>query len=365
MQVILTPSAVPNLFGPGLNGFRNEVPPDPPTQMSAEWCNSVQMELVNAITDQGYALDSLNYSQLTTALNGWKFSGSPEISSGATLFVRSGGTLQVDPGGSLVTRPGSTNSLEGSLDIQGNVTFGPVGSVSFDNAPTFNSTTTFNDTSTFNANIDFGANSISGIGGSIGAALIVGTLTSAVDMETDTILLNDSPVSVADLEDNGRMAYDGRTVTIGDGSYARGVYHPKTAYVASKTSVAAPGVPEDIPAASIQMVIDDDEWVYVRLDCIAEIPTSGNSATVRVRATNGVDSTLILNSGDDDAAGVTVPLTTANNQQRVVSIVVRWKPTNDVPAPANTNWTFQVVHIVGSGGLVTTNVFLQSWYELT
>lgn len=116
MQVILTPTAVPDLFGPGLNGFKGDTPPLPPaTQVSPEWLNSVQQELVNAILDQGYALDSLNLGQLTIALNGWKFSGSPEIMSGATLFVRSGGFIQVESGGQITLDASST--FEGSGDF--------------------------------------------------------------------------------------------------------------------------------------------------------------------------------------------------------------------------------------------------------
>lgn len=104
MQVILTPTAVPNMFGPGLNGFKGSIPPlPPPTELSAEWFNSVQQEIVNVITGQGLVLDGLQFDQLKQAIDNYVFfdpaiSNSLTIMAGATLTVENGGTFQCDLG---------------------------------------------------------------------------------------------------------------------------------------------------------------------------------------------------------------------------------------------------------------------------
>jgi hypothetical protein len=102
MQVILTPTAVADMFGPGLNGFVGSVP-GPPTELSAEFFNSIQMELVNVLVGQSIALDGLQFDQLKQAFDNYVFldptiASTLTIPSGAVLNVQSGGTLQCDAG---------------------------------------------------------------------------------------------------------------------------------------------------------------------------------------------------------------------------------------------------------------------------
>lgn len=86
MQVIQTPTAVADKFGPGLNGFKGDVPPlPPPTQVSAEWFDSVQQEIVNVIIGQGIALDGLQFDQLKQALDDYAFVGDPSIIGSLTV----------------------------------------------------------------------------------------------------------------------------------------------------------------------------------------------------------------------------------------------------------------------------------------
>lgn len=168
MQVILTPTAVPDKFGPGLHGFQGVVP-GPPTQISPEWLDSVQMELVYPLLDQGFALDSLNLGQLTIALNSWKWSGTPTLLNGAQLFVNGGGTIEVESGGTFIMAPGSTGSFLGSATFSdfltvaaagtfvcnglagfnGNVIIGNSGTNTF----TVDVASTFNDTTEFTADV--------------------------------------------------------------------------------------------------------------------------------------------------------------------------------------------------------------------
>jgi hypothetical protein len=104
MQVIQTSTAVPDKFGPGLNGFKGQLPLNaPPTQLSAEWFDSVQMEIVYVLLGQGIALDGLQFDQLKQAIDNYTFAdpkiaGSLIIQNGAALIVNDGGLLQCDPG---------------------------------------------------------------------------------------------------------------------------------------------------------------------------------------------------------------------------------------------------------------------------
>ena len=83
MEVILTPTAVPDKFGLGLNGFAGSVP-GPPTQLSEQWFDSVQMEIVNVIIGQGIALDGLVFDQMKQALDDYSFVD-PHVTSTLTV----------------------------------------------------------------------------------------------------------------------------------------------------------------------------------------------------------------------------------------------------------------------------------------
>lgn len=355
MQVILTPTAVADMFGPGLNGFKGDVPPlPPPTQVSAEWLNSVQMELVSAILDQGIALDAYAFDQLTQALNNWQWSGSPTVKTGATLFVQNGAFIEVEAGGELVTNAGSQATFNGSSRFNGIAEF--LNSVEFANSVVFGSTVEINGAVDLNANLDFGANTIQGIGGTIAASTVIGTVTQAVDIETDTITFDDDGLSGTA---NGRLAYDGYTLTLGNGTVARRVVTPVEAYaVAATTSALA-----DIPGVSVTMTIDNNQWVLITLNFVQLVVTSGSAPSIRITASNGVDTVDVVNNTDLDQGQRTFPVSTANNQYFARSLVVRWKPTNDVVAPANTNWTIRARHFVSAGNVTTSNVHLQVRYN--
>jgi hypothetical protein len=121
MQVILTPTAVADKFGAGLNGFAGSVP-GPPTQLSEQWFDSVQMELVNVILGQGIALDGLVFDQLKQAIDDYSFvdptiSGSLTIDGGATLFVANTALLRVQSGAAVVLENGSTFAVEGNVTL--------------------------------------------------------------------------------------------------------------------------------------------------------------------------------------------------------------------------------------------------------
>jgi hypothetical protein len=121
MQVILTPTAVADKFGVGLNGFAGSVP-GPPTQLSEQWFDSMQMEIVNVILGQGIALDGLQFDQLKQALDDYSFldphiTSSLSIDAGATLFVLNGGIVDVNAGAAQVFRNGSTVAFESNVTL--------------------------------------------------------------------------------------------------------------------------------------------------------------------------------------------------------------------------------------------------------
>jgi len=116
MQVILTPTAIPNFFGVGLNGFMGTVP-GPPTDLSAEWFNSVQQEIVNVIIGQSIALDALQFDQLKKAIDDYTFQN-PSLAAGGTwtigdgialaeLVIANASAIQVESGAGFVLQTGS------------------------------------------------------------------------------------------------------------------------------------------------------------------------------------------------------------------------------------------------------------------
>jgi hypothetical protein len=235
-----------------------------------------------------------------------------------------------------------------SLTVANGQTFTANGNSVIGNAGT--DTCTMNAALTINEDVNFGANTITGAGGTI--------TTSTVQASTVEPVVVNFQTTVASVTD-GRMAYNGRRLTLGDGTAARLVHTPRTAYVVSETGNAA----EDVAGASIQMEIEDTEWVFVRVEAMQTCTDNGAAPTIRIRATNGVDNVTALNNGDNDVASLQLPVTTAVSQKRPVSFTVRWRPTNDEPTPDNTTWTLQVVHDVTAGSVTTSNVFLQAWYE--
>jgi len=118
MQVILGPTVVADKFGPGLNGFKGSIPPlPPPTELTPEWFDAVQMELVNILVSQGIALDGLQFDQIAQALANWNFVGDVLIASGGTLTVD--GDATVAAGGTFTCDAGSTFAVNSSTPTFG------------------------------------------------------------------------------------------------------------------------------------------------------------------------------------------------------------------------------------------------------
>lgn len=272
--------------------------------------------------------------------------GSVSINSslGVTSNATVGGTLGVT--GAVTCNGGLTVADGQTLTSNGNTILG--------NADT--DTLTVNATSTFAAPIDFGANTITGPGGTITTSTVNGSTVG-----TTQLLFNTHTTSST----NGAVKYNGRKLTVGDGSAARTIHSPRSAYVVSHTIQGDDGT-VDITGASVQMIIENTEWVYVRVSAKMTVDDSGFAPTLMVSASNGVDSVLALNNGDADVASILLPATTAPNQARPVTIVTRWRPINDVAVPNNPGWTLQVRHDVTGNGdvnLTTSNVHLEVWYE--
>jgi hypothetical protein len=392
MQVILTPTAVADMFGVGLNGFADSVP-GPPTQLSSNWFNSMQMEIVNMIIGQGIALDGLQFDQLKQAVDDYSFvdptiTGSLTIDGGAFLYVenlgivqiKSGGVVQVQSGGGLVFENGSTFAIESNVTFtcdtlatfNGDVVLGSADTdaLTVPAAAIFQAPVFFNNhvdlgsnnadaltvraSTSFLANIDFGANTIVGTGGTI----TTGTVNA--DVVAPTEVRYDSIPGVLPTT-NGRSSYDGRTLTVGDGTRARRFHTPVEAYVAGHTMA---GAIIDIPGASVTMNIGPNEWVYVKLNAAHLITPGNDTFAVNIAATNGIDVVAGLNSGDDDAGSYGFTFGAA--QKITQELTVRWKPTNDIAVPNNNNWTIKVRHsIAGANSLTTSNILLQVWYDPT
>lgn len=69
MERINTSTKAADLYGPGKHGFQASGPGGAqPTQLSADWCNSVQEELANAIEGAGLSVGG-GMSQLLAAIN--------------------------------------------------------------------------------------------------------------------------------------------------------------------------------------------------------------------------------------------------------------------------------------------------------
>jgi hypothetical protein len=178
MQVILTPTSIANMFGPGLNGF-NDNPLLPPTQLSPQWFNSVQQEIVNVCTAGGAALDALQFDQMKQAIDVWTFTD-PTIT--GTVTIEGTGALLMETGSTLTAELGTTCVFQGNvvLDVSatfaancvcdfnddvnfhGDVTIGDDGTDTL----TVKATSSFEGGATFESTADFnGAASVLGVNG--------------------------------------------------------------------------------------------------------------------------------------------------------------------------------------------------------
>jgi hypothetical protein len=302
------------------------------TALGLASCTSMEVDTFVVV---GTTLAVTGATTLTGALTADNIA-SATVVSGGTVTVASGATFEVNS--SVADFSAFTE-----VNLLGDVNIGT------DDGNTM----TVNSLAQFNENVGFGANTITGAGGTITTSTVNG---STVNVTNLNVLDGVGSPSVSD----GRVNYNGRRLSVGNGSTARAILSPLTAYVVSDDTSSSI---EDLPGASIQLDIDDDEWVRVRVECYQSVAASGQSPTIRIAATNGVDVTM-LNTGDGDAASKQLPATVAVNQARPNVLNVRWKPTNDIVSPDNTSWTIYVLHGVTGGSTVTTsNVEFQVRYE--
>jgi hypothetical protein len=136
MERITTPTAVPNKFGPGKNGFQGGGPPNA-TQLSPEWFDNVQEETARVIEGQGIVLDGGQLDQMKQAIDDYAFAdpsitGTLTIENLASIEVESGGAINVQSGGTLDTMAGSI------VGLQGAVTFTPTATHTCDTVANFN-----------------------------------------------------------------------------------------------------------------------------------------------------------------------------------------------------------------------------------
>lgn len=69
MERITSETAIPDLFGPGKPGFTDGDPGiTPPTELNADWFNTVQEEVSNAVEDAGLSLHPTERNQLSQAI---------------------------------------------------------------------------------------------------------------------------------------------------------------------------------------------------------------------------------------------------------------------------------------------------------
>ncbi len=271
---------------------------------------------------------------------------------------------------------GMVNIMQGfvqTLTVGGNSTFGENAS----NTATFIASAAFNSPATFRSNVNLGdaAADVITVDGtaSFSQPVTMPTLASNMNFGGNTIS-GTGTVSATTLTGsslvfnsvgfpttaNATLAYNGDSLFIGDGTSARRVHSPVEIYISGVPAVTQANV--IIPGASIARTIEPTDDVEIIVEAAQTASLAGSDVSLRLDATNGVDTVSILNLGDPDQ-GLSVPPTTTGAGDRVPNrIRVRWRPTNDVPAPVNNAWTIRARHgISGPGGtaVTTTNIKLE------
>lgn len=348
MQVILTPTAVPDKFGAGLNGFKGSIPPlPPPTQLSAEWFDSVQMELVNILLSQGIALDGLLFDQIAVALANWTFTGDAVIAVGGSLTVEGGAT--VASGGSFTCSAGSTFTVNSSTPTFGassevNIFGDAIIGTDSGNMLTVEATTVVNGTSTFNAII----NTLAGI--NLSTNEIEGVVGSIVDVDrvqVTTIELDDSDSSFSTtkghvrLNDTAYMAANGATQT-------RAIEDPGRGYDASFTTVASL---TDTTANTTRRV-QENELVWVEMTCRFEIDVVPSDMNYGLKVAGPIGTVVVETDtyrAETAAEGYSMHR------------VFQWKPTDTWPGEAATQGYSFTLQLGATGGntLSATNVAIK------
>jgi hypothetical protein len=291
MQVILTPTAVADMFGTGLNGFQDSVP-GPPTELSAEWFNSMQMEIVSVLVNQGYALDGLLFDQLDFALNNFSFDGSVAIQSGGTLSILGGGTLYLEGGSQFYADSTSSFSVNtADAEFLKDLAIGD----SSGDALIVTSTSTFQSAVFFNGNVDIGNNVVDLLTVNATATfnenVTVSTATlTATQIEQTTnagwVALGEarfysdtSPTFGA-----GILQYDGRDLRLGTGVGSDVIPHHEDDWVAGDISTAA-AITDT--GASVTLSLLTGERCIVEMHSEMRNTNVGSTIAFRIEA-NGV-----------------------------------------------------------------------------
>jgi len=354
MDVIKTPTAVADKFGAGLNGFRSESPGLPATQISPEWADSVQMEIVNVIISQGIALDDLVFNQMATAIGSYSFAnpkvtGSLSIKGGAMLFVENLGTLEMLSGSGLIIGNGST------LAVQANVTLS-----ASDNTWTWGSSNT-NDW-TINGNVTLGtdASSVVSLVGDVGigfdatsAATLNGALSGAVGSSIDAPTITGTSIAPLVLAFQssgttlpataGSIRWNDTFVSIRDNAgQIHTLSEPRRGFDLTFTTGGA--MADTTAEAGRRIKQNEDVWITIGARVAVDLASQDVAYQVRV--------TGPLGTADIFTSGIRSPAVA--NTGATVSDGFKWKPTDSFAELTTQNYTFRVRMGV-SGGNVTAD----------
>jgi hypothetical protein len=290
MQVILTPTAVADKFGVGLNGFADSVP-GPPTALSEQWFDSVQMEIVNVIIGQGIALDGLVFDQLKQAIDDYTFVN-PSVEAGGSLTISNGATLYLAPGSLFFADDTSSFSVNtADAEFLKDLTIGD----SSGDALIVTSTSTFQSAVFFNGNVDIGNNVADALTVNATATFNENVTVSTATLTVPTIDQTDSAGSIATGEvrfysdatptgTNGVMQFGGRYLALGFGGTAKKVAVIDEDWVAGTVTTTNP---IDDTGAEVVIVLAAGDIVMVEVSYEAKNATATNNVNVRIEA-NGV-----------------------------------------------------------------------------
>jgi len=334
MQVILTPTAVADKFGPGLNGFNSSIIP-PATQLSAEWFDSVQQEIVNVILGQGIALDGLAFDQLKTAFDNYVFlnpeiSGTMKILGGASLVVKSGGTLQCDPGSTAIFDAIDCTSVTTTGDVEVG------GNLDLTNGSISNVTT-------------IGSTGLASLGSVATAVATVTDLVCGIASFAGTVNASNSVVRMLEADfsattltiDAGEMRWDGTKIALGDGFKA----NPLVIYV-GEVFTETPGGGGGALAGSVvngssvtvSLTIGDVVWVE-----------GGFETTNSLNLSPSAGLEVFVGGGTTVLHATTRKIAVAND---FADVNIRYRYT----ALATASHVFRMTHGAATGNTTTRNV---------
>jgi hypothetical protein len=336
MQVILTPTAVADMFGPGLNGFASSVP-GPPTEMSSEWFNSVQMEIANVILGQSIALDGLQFDQLKQAFDNYVFldptiGSTLTILSGAVLVVNSGGVFQCAVGSTATFATLSTSALA-TLASAATTTTMAVGT-----ALTVGTT----------AAITGILSPLAGI--NLGAQQIAGAATSIVDVDrvlADKVELTDMATTFSNT--GGHMRWNTTALMFAQSAViakTNAVEIPQRGFDLVFSTVNA----IDDTTATVTRNIQASEPVWIEVYFRWEISIAATNMNFRVQVTGP--------SGSADLGTTTFRATVANVGYPF-AYVLRWTPTDNFALPGTQSYAFLVRLGTGAGTLTCANIMVK------